>query len=700
MELATLIKIVFLHASFALWHLNSAQEFAPLSRTANTLQNTFLKIAASSSSSSRRGRNSPPGPVELIFIIDKSGSIGRKNFALSLKFVQELTRFFSISPSTTRVAAISYSTSVRTEFQFNNYLNRECLTSAIRRIRYTAGATATGPALQQAITLFQSARRSAKKVVFLLTDGKSNRGVKPSIPAAQLKNSGVDIFVLGIGNNVNVLELKSIASSNNNVFRVRNFVDLQRLINALRQKPRDVCRGRGKKLDECGRRCSCVRGKLVNCCRVRKDFPSMSAREKELYVKAYKTMTTQQPYKRKYDALVNIHRTFFQTPIHEQREFLPWHRYYLLQLENILREVDCRVTVPYWDWSLWSHDPWSANAIWSPIAHRGLGGNGNPARDFCVTTGPFREGAWQTERGQCLRRDFNGNVPDAVQVQFCLNLVPFVDFEIFLRLNLHNLVHVSIGGFEGQMSFVTSANVPEFNLHHCFVDKIWHDWQKKSSANFNAFFPGINTRMTQTPYFPRDFINLQRQPGCVKVCYDDPFTNNARSITAFLRRLSVAQLQTLKRSSFSMVTKQVTDMFKPSKHDQTRAKEMEMSARKGVVASGQKVDLTSTIERIVGFKLSIINRPTLNIRPLRRSDAEKENDVGDDESSVEDDVGDVGDDESYVENDASLQDDKEDSIDDSSEESIDDSIEDSNVTTSDEEEEDAFVDDFTEDDEN
>lgn len=27
-------------------------------------------------------------------------------------------------------------------------------------------------------------------------------------------------------------------------------------------------------------------------------------------------------------------------------------------MENILREVDPIVTVPYWDWSLWSGEPW------------------------------------------------------------------------------------------------------------------------------------------------------------------------------------------------------------------------------------------------------------------------------------------------------------------------------------------------------
>ena len=61
--------------------------------------------------------------------------------------------------------------------------------------------TATGPSLQRAQAIYSSttsgARSSAKKVIFFLTDGRSNRGIKPKIPADQLKNSGARIFVMG-----------------------------------------------------------------------------------------------------------------------------------------------------------------------------------------------------------------------------------------------------------------------------------------------------------------------------------------------------------------------------------------------------------------------------------------------------------------------------------------------------------------------
>src|SRR5438067_840569 len=37
-------------------------------------------------------------------------------------------------------------------------------------------------------------------------------------------------------------------------------------------------------------------------------------------------------------------------PMMPGRNFLPWHRWYLHQLEQRLQQVDPTVTIPYWDW--------------------------------------------------------------------------------------------------------------------------------------------------------------------------------------------------------------------------------------------------------------------------------------------------------------------------------------------------------------
>ena len=69
-----------------------------------------------------------------------------------------------------------------------------------------------------------------KKVLVILTDGKSNRG-QVSGPARQLKNSGVVIFSVGIGQSLSMQELRDMASDpvNQHVITLGNFFQLSRL---------------------------------------------------------------------------------------------------------------------------------------------------------------------------------------------------------------------------------------------------------------------------------------------------------------------------------------------------------------------------------------------------------------------------------------------------------------------------------------
>lgn len=100
-----------------------------------------------------------------------------------------------------------------------------------------------------------------------------------------------------------------------------------------------------------------------------------------------------------------------------------------------------------------------------------------------------------------------------------INPVNFTDFELLLRLNLHDVVHCLIGG---TMCSVDAALAPEFFLHHGFVDKIWDDWQKKSDAHLNVFFPTINEVMPGTQVLPREVVSLSSQPGGVGAEYQQP----------------------------------------------------------------------------------------------------------------------------------------------------------------------------------
>ena len=277
--------------------------------------------------------------------------------------------------------------------------------------------------------------------------------------------------------------------------------------------------------DECGRKCKCENGKLVKCCRLRKEFTDLTYTERVRYINAIKTASTNPAYKPRYDTLLTLHKTiFFDFGIHELDFFLPWHRWFILQYENLLRQIDCRVTIPYWDWSLVGANPFSSS-VWN-TGPGGFGGNGMPGGS-CVKTGPFRQGEWSlpaSAGGGCLTRDFGKTVPDAIAVRNLIssNSKPtdFLNFEKVLRIQFHDLVHCRIGGI---MCTTDAAVAPEFFLHHGFVDKIWWDWQKLSNAHkFNTYFLTQTELMSSTPYRSKAFLDLNNQPGCVCAEYMSP----------------------------------------------------------------------------------------------------------------------------------------------------------------------------------
>ena len=273
--------------------------------------------------------------------------------------------------------------------------------------------------------------------------------------------------------------------------------------------------------DECGRRCQCENGNLVKCCRIRKEFTSMTHEERVRYISTVFHASTDPTYKTEYEDLLTRHKNLFRTGIHIPDVFLPWHRWYILQYENLLRRVDCKVTVPYWDWSVVATDPWSSS-MWKP-GKDSFGGNGDPNADDCVKDGPFKDSVWSYPfiyKRVCLRRIFNKTqesliMPDteAVDALMTYNTSEMTEFEDTLRDALHNTVHCQIGG---TMCETVAAYAPEFFLHHGFIDKLWWDWQNKGDEYmYHEFFNDQHEKMICTDYYPREFLNLHKMPGDV-----------------------------------------------------------------------------------------------------------------------------------------------------------------------------------------
>lgn len=331
--------------------------------------------------------------------------------------------------------------------------------------------------------------------------------------------------------------------------------------------------------DNCNRKCKCSYGRLVDCCRQRKSFTSMNYIERKRYIDTLIIVSTTAPYKTQYDNLINKHQTLFGSGIHSDSRFLPWHRYYILELENLLQQVDCRVTVPYWDWvsdstSPMVGHPWTNSNSW-------LGGDGDDGG--CVTTGPFAFPSWTLPNGQCLRRNFNvgATMATLADVQTLYNNYPDATASDYngIRVGLesgpgmHNTGHCIISGTACTSG---AAAAPEFFMHHCNIDKLWADWQAKSPMHVNAYSGNLLTPMPGTGIAPVKVMNLNNQPDNVKVCYIKP-----RKWTWFTDILQILPQQTLTMLPKTVVTPASKKWLEMLGEDVRRIRKLERKRNSG-----------------------------------------------------------------------------------------------------------------------
>ena len=168
--------------------------------------------------------------VEMVFVMDESGSIGEENFQMMKEFAIEITKTFEIAPDRTQVGWISFDDTARVIFDLSAHGDSTSLHSAIRSAPYGEGLTNIGDGLILLSGMFSS--RDAfdiPKVAIVVTDGQSNRG-NTSEAVARLRKD-INIFVVGVGDNVNEVELQLVASAGvttdnlEHLYYIEGFID-------------------------------------------------------------------------------------------------------------------------------------------------------------------------------------------------------------------------------------------------------------------------------------------------------------------------------------------------------------------------------------------------------------------------------------------------------------------------------------------
>ena len=164
--------------------------------------------------------------MDVMYVLDASGSVGSRDFGRLLDFVATLTSKLNVSASGTHVGVVRYSTRAQLLIRLGSITDPTKLDAEIRKIGFPGGSTATGNAITLAHQQgFQNSRQSqgVPSVMIVLTDGKTTRGPQPAGPAAAAKADGIRILGIGIGSGIRRSDLEKFASSPDSVYLIEGF---------------------------------------------------------------------------------------------------------------------------------------------------------------------------------------------------------------------------------------------------------------------------------------------------------------------------------------------------------------------------------------------------------------------------------------------------------------------------------------------
>lgn len=174
-------------------------------------------------------------PLELVFVIDSSESVGPENFELVKDFVNALIDQVSVSREASHVGVVLYS-HVNMVVAGLQQSSQTDIKAAIRQMPYLGEGTFTGSAIHRATQLFQASRPGVRKVALVLTDGQADpRDVMQFEETSREAHAkGVEMFAIGVMNKTDPdygqfqAEMNAIASDpdEEHVFLIDDFSTL------------------------------------------------------------------------------------------------------------------------------------------------------------------------------------------------------------------------------------------------------------------------------------------------------------------------------------------------------------------------------------------------------------------------------------------------------------------------------------------
>nr|XP_006114568.1 collagen alpha-1(XXVIII) chain [Pelodiscus sinensis] len=181
-------------------------------------------------------------PLELVFVIDSSESVGPENFKIVKDFVKALIDRVTVNQATARIGIINFSHKVELVSTLQQYTSKDKLKLAVDNMQYLGEGTYTATAINKAIEIFQVARPGVRKVAVVITDGQADtRDQSLDVVVRNAHAINIEIFVIGVVQKsdpnyedfLKELDLIATDPDSEHVYQIDDFITLPALENNL-----------------------------------------------------------------------------------------------------------------------------------------------------------------------------------------------------------------------------------------------------------------------------------------------------------------------------------------------------------------------------------------------------------------------------------------------------------------------------------
>ena len=167
-----------------------------------------------------------PGQLDMVTVVDGSDSITEDDFSTLKTAILSLLDELTLGENHVKFGLVLYSSNITTVLDLSS--NKKQLQTQIASLTHSRQGTNTHKGIKEMNLMFTTkGRKGVPKVGIVITDGISKDPDSTAKQAALAKAKEVNMYAVGIAQHIDIAELKSIASSSNNVISYQRFDQLK-----------------------------------------------------------------------------------------------------------------------------------------------------------------------------------------------------------------------------------------------------------------------------------------------------------------------------------------------------------------------------------------------------------------------------------------------------------------------------------------